>query len=130
MVKHNTHLPNQIVMLLTQVVIVKMKQTNKDVIMMEVTAVDQMLIPTTVQNVSAMKTLIVPLHLIWLEMASAMMKPTMRDAFLTLETVVDYVLIQIIAQIVFVMAIQQDLIFGVSKPMIKCLNQVNRVNRK
>ena len=117
MVKHNTHLPNQIVMLLTQVVIVKMKQTNKDVIMMEVTAVDQMLIPTTVQNVSAMKTLIVPLHLTWLEMASAMMKPTMRDAFLTLETVVDYVLIQIIAQIVFVMAIQQDLIFGVSKPV-------------
>ena len=56
MVKHNTHLPNQIVMLLTQVVIVKMKQTNKDVIMMEVIAVDQMLIPTTVQNVSAMKT--------------------------------------------------------------------------
>ena len=114
MVKHNTHLPNQIVMLLTQVVIVKMKQTNKDVIMMEVTAVDQMLIPTTVQNVSAMKILIVLLRLTWLEMASAMMKPTMRDAFLTLETVVDYVLIQIIAQIVFVMAIQQDLIFGVS----------------
>ena len=114
MVKHNTHLPNQIVMLLTQVVIVKMKQTNKDVIMMEVIAVDQMLIPTTVQNVSAMKILIVLLRLTWLEMASAMMKPTMRDAFLMLETVVDYVLIQVIAQIVLVMAIQQDLIFGVS----------------
>ena len=114
MVKHNTHLPNQIVMLLTQVVIVKMKQTNKDVIMMEVIAVDQMLIPTTVQNVSAMKILIVLLRLTWLEMASAMMKPTMRDAFLMLETVADYVLIQVIAQIVLVMAIQQDLIFGVS----------------
>lgn len=111
-------------MLLTQVAIVK----KKDVIMMEVTVVDQMLIPTTVQNVSAMKILIVLLHLTWLEMASAMMKPTMRDAFLMLVTVVDYVLIQVIAQTVLVMAIQKDLIFGVSKPvnrniLIICSNQ-------
>ena len=62
--------------------------------LMEENAVILMETPTTAKIVFAMQIWVVMVHSIWLEMASAIMKPIMQNAILMEATVADHALIQ------------------------------------